>query len=220
MKKITFTLMACTLFSAAIYAQTPDIKIGAKAGVNFSNFSGGEADTKMKTGFHVGGLVEIFINEKFSIQPELLYSSQGAKLKTQTMEIIEAANKLNAKVDLKMTLDYINVPIMAKYYVAEGFSVQAGPQIGILVKAETVLKTTASINGINVPLPAEYNETEDSKDDVKPIDFGLNFGVGYELPMGIFVDARYNLGLSKLPEDKNDDKSKNAVFQFSVGYKF
>ncbi|MCP1995630.1 porin family protein [Flavobacterium sp. HSC-61S13] len=212
--------MACTLFSGAIYAQTPDVKIGAKAGLNFANFSGGEADTKMKTGFHVGGLVEIFINEKFSIQPELLYSSQGAKLETQRIEMFEGLDQLIGKVDQKMTLDYINVPIMAKYYVAEGFSIQAGPQLGFLVKAESVLKTSASLNGVDIPLPAEYNETEDLKDEVKSVDFGLNFGIGYELPMGIFVDARYNLGLSKLPEDNYGDKVKNAVFQISVGYKF
>lgn len=220
MKKITFTIIACTLFSAVIYAQTPDIKIGAKAGVNFANFSGDAVDTKMKTGFHVGGLVEIFINEKFSVQPELLYSSQGAKLETERLELYEGANRLNGKIDQKMTLDYINVPIMAKYYVAEGFSIQAGPQVGFLVKAETVLKTSASINGINLPLPSELNETTDIKDEVKPVDFGLNFGVGYELPLGIFIDARYNLGLSKLPEDNYSDKVKNTVIQISIGYKF
>ncbi|MBW3519424.1 porin family protein [Flavobacterium sp. NKUCC04_CG] len=190
MKKTIFSLMAFTAFSSAIYAQTPDIKIGAKAGVNFANVTDGD----MKTGFHVGGLVEIFINEKFSVQPELLYSTQGAK----------ANNKIS-----ELKLDYINVPIMAKYYVMEGLSVQAGPQVAFLMKAESEI---SSVGGIPV------TGTFDIKDSLNTVDFGVNFGAGYELPMGVFAEARYNLGLTKLPKEGGD--YKNSVIQISVGYKF
>lgn len=141
-------------------------------------------DSKSKAGFHVGALAEIFINEKFSVQPEILYSSQGVKGKGSDSS--------------KNNLDYINVPIMAKYYVIDGLSLQAGPQIGFNVKAKSA--------------------GEDIKDLINTVDFGLNFGAGYEIAMGIFVDARYNLGLSKVA--KEIKSSKNGVFQLSVGYKF
>ncbi|MCS4238371.1 hypothetical protein M2306_001516 [Myroides gitamensis] len=183
MKKITMSLLAIFAFSGAALAQTPDIKLGAKAGLNISNLSGAD-NTKSKTGFHVGALAEIFLNEKFAIQPEILYSSQGAKAKGSD----------GSKYDL----DYINVPIMAKYYVMDGLSVQAGPQVGFVVKAE--------VGGI------------DAKDDVNTVDFGLNLGAGYELPLGLFFDARYDLGLNKV--NKEGKSTKNGVFQLSVGYKF
>ncbi len=177
------SLLAIFAFSGAALAQTPDIKLGAKAGLNVANLSGAD-DTKAKMGFHVGALAEIFINEKFAVQPEILYSSQGAKGKGEG--------------NVKFDLDYINIPIMAKYYVMEGLSVQAGPQIGFVVKAEA--------GGIDV------------KDGVNTVDFGLNLGAGYELPMGVFADLRYDLGFNKVY--KEGKSIKNGVFQLSVGYKF
>ena len=195
MKKIILSAIALGAFSFAAQAQTPDLKLGAKAGVNLANITNAEAD--MKTGFHVGVLAEIFINEKFSVQPELLYSSQGAKSKVEGIEY-------------KSSLDYINIPIMAKYYVMDGLSVQAGPQVGFLVKAEDKIS-----GGI-------ASGTRDIKDELQSVDFGINLGAGYELPMGVFFDARYNLGLSKINKESESGMKdlKNGVFQISVGYKF
>lgn len=195
MKKIILSAIALGAFSFAAQAQTPDLKLGAKAGVNLANITNAEAD--MKTGFHVGVLAEIFINEKFSVQPELLYSSQGAKSKVEGIEY-------------KSSLDYINIPIMAKYYVMDGLSVQAGPQVGFLVKAEDEIS-----GGI-------ASGTRDIKDELQSVDFGINLGAGYELPMGVFFDARYNLGLSKINKESESGMKdlKNGVFQISVGYKF
>ena len=183
------SVLAIFAFTGVTIAQTPDIKLGAKAGLNIATLSNLD-NSSSKTGFHVGALAEIFINEKFAVQPEILYSSQGVK----------------GSESFKLKLDYINVPIMAKYYVMDGLNLQVGPQIGFNVKAD-----------------AEYKELglkikQDFKDNVNTVDFGLNFGAGYELPMGLFAEARYNLGLTKF--NKEGESSKNRVFQISVGYKF
>jgi hypothetical protein len=204
MKKIILSALALTAFTFTANAQTPDLKLGAKAGVNFANLNGGES-MDMKTGFHVGVLAEIFINEKFSVQPEILYSAQGAE-----------------KSGLKYEYNYINVPIMGKYYVMDGLNVQFGPQIGFLASAKS--KGGFSFEDLDI------EGTGDIKDFTQKVDFGLNFGVGYELPMGLFFDARYNLGLTKVNKKINIDEEldldieqkdiKNGVFQISVGYKF
>ncbi|MDR2221921.1 MAG: PorT family protein [Flavobacteriaceae bacterium] len=224
MKKIVLSVLAIGAFAFTANAQTPDIKLGAKAGVNFSNLSnlnsnedGIEISSSMKTGFHIGVLAEIFINEKFSIQPELLYSTQGAKNKISESDYGVAVN-----VNTFTKIDYINVPIMAKYYVIDGLSIQAGPQIGFLTSAKTKLDSF-SISGTNANITDDdikeaYGLNDDLKKDTKSVDFGVNFGAGYELPMGLFFDARYNLGLTKV--NKGDNKVKNGVFQLSVGYKF
>ena len=196
MKKTILTIMALGAFSFAAQAQTPDLKLGAKAGVNFANLTNAD----MKTSFHIGVLAEIFINEKFSVQPELLYSAQGAI-------------KKEGGIEHEASLDYINIPIMAKYYLMDGLSVQAGPQVGFLVKAED------KISG------GGESMTVDSKDAYQSVDFGLNLGAGYELPMGVFFDARYNLGLSKVNKKSESEMIerkdiKNGVIQVSVGYKF
>ncbi|TDS56631.1 porin family protein [Myroides indicus] len=98
------------------------IKLGLKGGVNLSDFN--ESGLKKRTDLHIGGVMEIFVNNNFSIQPELMYSSQGAREKEDTPF---------ARFEAKMKINYINVSVMFKYYVRNGFSIQAGPQIGFVV---------------------------------------------------------------------------------------
>ena len=175
------------------------MKFGANVGVNFATITGDDtSDVKSKTSFHLGAVAEISISDKFSVQPELLYSAQGAK---------------EDGGDGELKLDYINIPVMAKFYVAEGFSLEAGPQVGFLMSAK-------SEGG---------GESVDMKDFTSGIDFGLNFGLGYKMESGLNFGARYNLGLSNfwdLPSDIDpefgisDFKNKNSVIQLSVGYFF
>ncbi|MGR7814073.1 porin family protein [Lacinutrix undariae] len=190
MKKLLFTAAIAVLGLSNVNAQ--EVTFGAKAGVNFANLGGDIEDNDMKVGFHVGGVAEIAISEKFSVQPELLFSSQGTKFE-------------ESGETLKYNLSYINVPVMAKYYVAEGFSVEAGPQVGFLVDAK-----------------AKYDsDSEDIKDAFNSVDFGLNLGAGYKLDNGFNFSARYNLGLANIAKDAGDDFSiQNNVIQLSVGYSF
>lgn len=200
MKKLVLAAVAVFAIGNSAFAQQ-EVKFGPKAGVNFSNISGLD-NAEMKTGFHVGAVAEIKFNEKFSIQPEVLYSAQGAKFTNNNSEV-------------KWNNDYINIPIMFKYYLVDGFSVEAGPQVGFLTKAEQ----EGTFGG--------YTGTTDVKDNYKSVDFGVNFGLAYDLPSGLFVNARYNLGLSKIGEDYTIGNTtfeaadhKNSVIQVGLGYKF
>ncbi|RZJ31850.1 MAG: PorT family protein [Flavobacterium sp.] len=117
MKKLIFTAIA--LFAFAITANAQVFKIGIKAGPNFANLTGGEIQTKSRTSFHVGGAAEVGLTKKFSIAPELLYSSQGAD--------VDGPGDFN--------LDYVAVPVLARIYLVEDkFSIDLGPQFSFLVK--------------------------------------------------------------------------------------
>lgn len=202
MRKLMIAAIAVVGISATGLAQQ-QVKFGPKAGVNLANLSGMD-DTDMKIGFHVGAVAEIKFNDKFSLQPELLYSAQGTKI-DMSMDI-PMIGKL--EFEYKTNLDYINIPIMAKYYFVEGFSVEAGPQVSFLIKAEEKAKSDGE------------SETLDIKDGLNSIDFGLGFGLAYDLPQGLFINARYNLGLTDIVKDNNGDAVKNSVIQVGVGFKF
>ncbi len=206
MKKL-FLCAAIAVF-AFINLNAQEVKFGAKAGLNLASIVGDEADDfDGKTSFHFGVVAEIMISEKFSVQPELLYSAQGAEITYE--DDFE-------KEEVTIKLDYINIPIMAKYYVAEGFSVEAGPQIGFLMNSEAEFDYTDKED-------PEFSEsgTEDLKDDIKSIDFGFNLGVGYKMDSGLNFGARYNLGLSDLWDiDTGGIKNQNSVIQVSVGFFF
>ena len=162
-----------------------EVKFGAKAGVNFASIGGDETgNVDGRTSFHIGGVAEIVISDKFSFQPELLYSAQGAK---------DTYEDEFEKEESTLMLGYINIPLMAKFYVADGFSLEAGPQVGFLLNAEAE-------NDYTDKEDPEFNEstTVDVKEFASGIDFGVNLGLGYKLESGLNFGARYNLGLSNI----------------------
>lgn len=195
MKKIILVTVAFLGFCFANAQDKKDMSYGVKGGLNISSITNSdveEMESSSLVGFHIGLFGEFMIADKFAIQPELLYSTQGVKLE-----------RYGEKADLKV--DYINIPVMAKYYVAKDFSLEFGPQVGFLVSAEL-----------------KYDEVSvDIDDSTKSTDFSLNFGAGYNI--GDFaLGARYNLGLTRLQKDLEvgESDSKNSVFQISLGYKF
>lgn len=188
MKKIILCVVAVFAFG---YANAQKTQFGIKAGVNFATLTGDTAGVNSIVGFNIGGFSEIKISDKFSIQPELLYSIQGAKVDSE-----------GTTVDFN--LSYLNIPVMAKYYVSPKFNLEIGPQIGFLTSAK------GKTMGVSV----------DVKDFFKSTDFGLNFGAGYDFTSKFSAGIRYNLGLSNIAEDSGGESVKNSVISISLGYKF
>lgn len=184
------------------------IKFGVKAGVNFANLTG-DFNPSMKIGFHLGGFMQYKVSEKFVLQPELLFSTQGAKYNDDQ---VGEGYLVAGETDIK--LSYLNIPLMAKYYVTNKFSLEAGPQIGFLLSAKDKYGYTGTVQGVPVSESGEI----DIKDDLNSIDFGINFGVGYDFNDKISLGLRYNLGLSEISDFYYFDN--NSVIQLSLGYKF
>ncbi len=208
MKK--FFLITVALFLSATALQAQEIRLGAKGGLNLSTFGGDVEDVNSRTGFHIGGLVEIPLSERFSIQPEILYSAQGAKYE-------DAGEFGGVPYDYTVTtkLDYIQVPLMAKVYVVEGLAIEAGPQVAFLVNDKY------EFDGDLGPFESE-DEGDLDENDLSSVDVSLGAGASYRLPMGLFFGARYNFGLSNVndADDSDDYKIHNNVLQVSVGYSF
>lgn len=199
-------LVSLVLLLGSVAFSAQEISYGLKAGLNVANFSlsndeMGDYDSRMS--FHVGAVLEWGITDKFAIQPELLYSSVGAK---------DEYTEDEATIKTTAVIDYLSIPVMAKYYVADGFSLELGPQLGILLSAKG--KYEASFDG------ETESETIDMKDNFESIDFGAGLGAGYKMENGLLFNARYVLGLSNVIKDSGDEWGKNNVFQFSVGYIF
>ncbi len=212
MKKIILSA-AIAIFCLGI-GNAQEIKFGAKAGLNLSSVGGDETDdVESRTGFHVGGVAEIMISDKFAFQPELVYSAQGAK-----SEFSESGNGFSFTEESELKLTYLNIPLLAKYYVADGFSIEAGPQIGILLSADAEFTETETFGGVTETFSGE----DDVKDDISSIDFGVGVGLGYKMESGLNFALRYNLGLSNINdfEGSDDFKQQNNVIQVSVGYFF
>ena len=119
MKKILLTLMVIFAFNVLI-AQHKHVEFGIKGGVNFAALNYDDnSDMNTRTSFHIGGLAHVHLSKQFAIQPELMYSGQGANY---------------SGADIK--LSYINVPVIAQYMFGMGLRLETGPQFGFLVGAK------------------------------------------------------------------------------------
>jgi len=121
MKRIV--LLGVVLFLVkSTFAQ--HVNFGLKGGVNFATLKDdGNENADGRTAWHAGALAHIHISEHFAIQPEVVYSSQGAEYPN----------------DVSLKLGYVNIPVLAQYMFGNGFRLQTGPQLGILASSE--LKT-------------------------------------------------------------------------------
>ncbi len=186
MKKYIIAAGVALLGLSSVNAQ--DINFGIKAGVNLANMMGDDIENNsMKIGAFGGVYANMSLTDDIFFQPELLYSMQGAEFEGDT--------------DGKITLDYLNIPLMFQYGVTENIRVELGPQVGILLTSETEIEDI----------------TVDTKDDTKSIDFGVNAGGSYYMENGLSFTLRYSLGLTTFSEVEEADM-KNAVLSVGVGY--
>jgi hypothetical protein len=199
MKKtvLVFVMVGLASMSQIALGQA-QVAIGLKGGLNLAKFdiSQGASNVDNRTGFHGGafGLIKI---SKIGIQPEIIFSKQGSNFEYNS-------------ADIEANFDYINIPILLKLYLVAGLNLQAGPQFGFLSASE--VKTT--FGGIT--------STDDVKDQLdKKSDTSIAVGAGWDLPFGLTIDARYNIGLSDIKISSSSDPIdfKNKVLQVSVGYK-
>ncbi|MBT8259479.1 MAG: PorT family protein [Bacteroidia bacterium] len=195
MKKAVLILVAL-LFSFSSNAQ--GVQLGPKAGVNLSTFSGDETDDlSSKFGIHFGVVAEFGISETFSVQPEVIYSAQGAEYEE------------SEGYDGKFKFNYLNVPVLAKVEVTDGLHLEAGPQIGFLLTAEDEYDDGAGDSG-----------TDDIKEFFKGTDFAVAVGASYKMASGLFFGARYNIGVTDIWDVDSGISNQTSVFQFSLGYLF
>ena len=212
MKNLILAAMVGFLSATSIYAQSDDrtTLFGVKGGVNLSKVTGddiGESD--FRTSFHLGLFMEIPLTERFSFQPEVLYSGQGFTAITRDQN-----NIFDVDDNVEYQLNYIQVPLMAKLYLVKGLYAEAGPQFGFKVNEEIDYKPAQEGGSSNIDPDDSY---------IKGFDTNVAVGAGYKFDNGFSLSARYTHGLTNMFKDetifKNVD-AKNSVWQFGVGFSF
>ncbi|BAV07547.1 Outer membrane protein beta-barrel domain-containing protein [Filimonas lacunae] len=113
---IILTLFATKGFSQGLFSR---LEFGLKAGGNVSNFTNASFPTDPLYGFHAGFTMAFKITDRILIQEDILFSTQGAKIKGGSLG------------DQDLKLNYISIPFLLKYRAQSGFFVEAGPQFGM-----------------------------------------------------------------------------------------
>jgi hypothetical protein len=182
MKRI-FVFVVASLSVIHLFAQEKPV-FGIKGGLNIATFNPeGNENYDSKFGVHLGALAHIHLAKQWALQPELVFSQQGAEF--------SAVIGSGERVETEFKANYINLPVMIQYMFDNGFRLETGPQLGVLVSDEELLKKT---------------------------DISWGFGLSYLTYSGLGVGARYNLGLSNINDFIPENKLKNSVFQLGVFY--
>lgn len=216
---------------------------------------GDEPETKVKMGFHIGLITDIsFIENTLSLQPSLLFSNKGFSYDFEEM-LDDAFDDEGMDMDdyegyARMKYNYIELPINL-VYKNSGFQVSAGPYVAIGIGGRFKHDFSYEVDGMDFESDDFYDEDtyklesvfgkvdddryEDYLDDddvydlYRAFDFGLNFGIGYQVKSVLF-NVGYSVGLGNLTPkydaddyDMDEDATKgyiqkNRVFTFSVSY--
>lgn len=200
MRKTVLVLFMAILGSTTIMNAQESWNFGVKGGANFSTVTGDYFDSpSSRTAYHLGLLAEIPLTDRFSLQPEVLYSAQG-----YDFAAIDEDNIFDNDDNIEYQADYISVPILAEIYVIDGLSFQIGPSFNFKVNEEL-----------------DYQPLEDGGDvDLDRFDdFEMNgaLGVEYKFNNGFFLNGRYNHGFSEVFEGSD---ARTSLFQAGVGFMF
>ena len=214
MRKFVF-LIALSIFG---FAQAHAQKFGFKGGYNYSSLNGEVAQNstlKGLNGFYVGALMELPIGDVLALQPEIIYSRQGAAWEYEYDVLFLGKGVI--KSDLR--LDYLNIPVMAKVNLGPLF-LQGGVQFGFLVNNPEI-----SVSALGNRISKELD-----KDAYAAFDFGIGAGLGINLSEHFFVEARYTHSLTNAFDPNNNslknlqignkNNFKNAVLALGLGVKF
>ncbi|MBF9142400.1 porin family protein [Hymenobacter properus] len=204
MKKpfLLFLLTAGT--TAAVHAQ--ETRFGIKAGGTLSTFVGKDATSTSgnKLGFHAGLVANLGLNDRLSIQPELLYSMKGTK---------DEAAFGGANLTGYQTLHYLDVPVVLKAKFSQLF-LEVGPQAGVLIDAKATVESGS--NSTSQANKATFND----------VDLGYVLGLGFQADSGPMVGFRYNGAFTNAPKSQSfagrsfQAQARNSALQLYIGFLF
>lgn len=160
----------------------------------------------VKTGLVAGVFAEYRPMKWFAVSADVLFARKGSEYELNTKTI-----ELEQKLKNNYKLSYIDVPLLANFYVTRGLALKAGVQPSFLIAAKN--KVSGTVNGEKV------DDKLDLKDAIRTVDFAIPVGISYTFRMGLVLDVRYDISCTDLLKD-GDYKLTNRVATLTVGWKF
>jgi hypothetical protein len=190
--KLLGLLIVFLSVSAVGMAQsTPFLQAGIKAGTNIIKVDGKSFKDEFRFGYLVGAFAQVKIGEKWHIQPEVLLNQYNLRT-ASNIDTLWAGGSLK-----NISLNYLSIPILLNYSPTKFFTIQAGPQFGILIDKN-------------------QNAFENGKSAFKSGDFSMLGGVQLNI-MNLRIGGRYVVGLNDINDLDNKEKWKGQGFQLFLG---
>lgn len=224
MKKVLLST-ALFLFALVSYSQDKPFSVGVKAGVNLSNFSAEDTDTKSRVGYQFGIVGEYQLPNSFFLQSGMNISSKGAKI-DQNIDYDYNGDGYSDYGYMKIDYNavYLQLPILAGYKidVTDNFGIKlfAGPYLAYGIGGKSTLKGKMTMG-----LPYGESETIEGKEKadtfsdelIKRFDMGLLGGVTAQYGK-LSLSLGYEYGITDISQGTNSIHNQNAFA--TIGYTF
>ena len=225
--KIKSILVSIAVLISAVSMAQGNSSFGIRAGINFQNINGKDNDgnkleNTLTTGFNAGINGELPVGADFYLQPGVLFSIKGAKLKNYGYmgRVMNGTLKLSY---VEIPINLIYKPVLGNGRMLLGF----GPYIAFGIGGEGEVTNPSPTTDYNV----EYKKDATTADITstpfyyKPMDAGANILVGYEFGSNLSFQLNSQLGLSKINSKLNGSHTgeaahRNTGFGLSIGYRF
>ncbi len=192
--KIASLALAVLIFATA---HSQSIHLGIKGGTNINKITGKSFKDQFDYGYHLGGFAEVGLGSKWAFQPEVLFNQINTDTSSEFSKIYTGLTPNNVS---KIKLKYLSIPLLLDYKATKFFTIQAGPQFGIL-------------------LDQNKNLFQNGKEAFKKGDLSMLAGI--QLKVGALrVYGRYAIGLNNINDIDNKDKWKNQSIQLGIGLAF
>lgn len=157
---LAFAQESTTVNTSPLKKDVQPVRFGIKAGGNSAYFSAQEFGmNSQKLGFHAGAFVNIPVSKQFSIQPEVLYNQMGARDVISNSPIENG----NVKVQDKVTMNYISVPLMVQMRPMDKFYVEAGPEFSYFINGKNKGDVTRTTTTGGITTTTTQSHSEDRK---------------------------------------------------------
>jgi hypothetical protein len=200
LKKLFLIILISSCINSGSFAQR--FKAGIIGGFTTSQVSGDQLAGFNKSGFEFGGLVTAPLSEKFDLGFQIVYIQKGSKkpFDVQTGDYY------------KLSLNYIEVPLLFRYINSKKVSFEAGPAIGKLLSSKE---------------EDEYGELIDPK-PFKPYELSLMIGMSYMLFTNFYLNMQGSNSILEIRTppvessyyDNLNKRQYNSVLMFTFKYVF
>ncbi|MGD1891209.1 MAG: porin family protein [Cyclobacteriaceae bacterium] len=203
-------LLILTFVGAALVTQAQNqldpFEYGVRIGWNTSSLWNGDVQEfyGFKSGLAIGGFAKFRFSRWLALQPELLYSQQGAADNGLT--------DITNPTPYTIRNNYFIIPLLVKIYPFRRFNIHIGPQLGILVSSKLVSSTIEDI---------------DTRDFFNSGDLSLTYGLEYEFNKGLLIGLRFNSSFTNINDTSSispltgiPEQVGNGVMLLSAGWRF
>ena len=195
MKKVMVCLFACLMTLAATECvNAQKVNFGVKAGLNLSTWS--YDDASLRPGFHAGGFATVQFSRMFAVQPEVMYSMEGAAWKTESTTTI-LGTEYYARNKYTATSHKLIVPVMLQISPISMLTVEVGPQFGFNLGLQGHNKFETNLVGV----ANSENDVEYDSEDYNMFEMGIAAGLKLNLTRNMAIGARYVYGISPIIDE-------------------